>query len=97
MPCFVLPKSSTSSMTGFDGKTDRGGREIFLFVSMVCGEISSGRGLTRFVRGLRVALELFAYNSYLMETMSALHNPAYAALLAKVPPKVIRTEEENEY
>ena len=30
--------------------------------------------------------------------MSALpNNPAYAALLAKVPPKVIRTEEENEY
>ncbi len=30
--------------------------------------------------------------------MSALpNNPAYTALLAKVPPKVIRTEQENEY
>jgi HTH-type transcriptional regulator/antitoxin HigA len=29
--------------------------------------------------------------------MSFLHNPAYAALLAKVPPKVIRTKQENEY
>jgi hypothetical protein len=33
-----------------------------------------------------------------MERMSALpNNPAYAALLAKVPPKVIRIEKENEY
>jgi HTH-type transcriptional regulator / antitoxin HigA len=32
-----------------------------------------------------------------METMSALAvSPAYAALLAQVPPKIIRTEEEND-
>jgi HTH-type transcriptional regulator / antitoxin HigA len=33
-----------------------------------------------------------------MEAMNAaIANPAYTSLLAKVPPKVIRTEAENEY
>jgi len=33
-----------------------------------------------------------------METMNAaIANPAYTSLLAKVPPKVIRNEAENEY
>jgi HTH-type transcriptional regulator/antitoxin HigA len=32
-----------------------------------------------------------------MEAMNAIANPAYASLLAKVPPKIIRSEAENEY
>jgi HTH-type transcriptional regulator/antitoxin HigA len=33
-----------------------------------------------------------------METMSAMTmSPAYTALLARVPPRVIRTDEQNEY
>ncbi len=32
-----------------------------------------------------------------METVNSTDNSAYAALLAKVPPRVIRTDEENEY
>jgi HTH-type transcriptional regulator/antitoxin HigA len=32
-----------------------------------------------------------------METMSTLTSPAYAQLLAKIPPKVIRSEAENDH